>query len=191
MAAPGLGAAAGLLLDATPGGHGLSLQLEGRFQQDGFRHGFVGPDYELRRFCGVGLAGLPLQDERLAAGASVFLSAQWQLPRTAGRESPFSVVLSAERFSSGRWDADGALSWLPGRGAHAFALRGGVTGLGLPGVARPWVLAEGRARVAPAVYVVASGGTVFFPETDGASGGSTRLRPGVQASLGAGFDLAH
>jgi hypothetical protein len=190
LGVPGWGAAAGLLLDAAPGGHGLSVQLEGRWQADGFRHGYFGPDYELRRFSGVGLSGQPLAEERLAPGLSVAATAQWQLPRTAGGEPPLALVLSAERFSHGRWDADGALSWLLSGGAHAVALRGGVTGLGLPGLERPWVLAEGRARVAPAVYVVGSGGTVFFPEPAGGAEGSTRLRPGVQASIGVGLDLA-
>ena len=187
---PGWGAAAGLLVDASPGGHGLSLQLEGRYQEAGFRHGFFGPDHELRRLSGLGLSGVPVQDERLPPGPSVAATLQWQLPRSAEREAPLSLVLSAERFAHGRWDGDGALSWLLGGGAHAVGLRGGVTGLGLPGLARPWLFAEGRARVAPAVYVVASGGTVFFPEPADGAGGSTRLRPGVQGSLGVGLDLA-
>ena len=190
LGVPGWGAALGLLLDAAPGGHGVSVQLEGRYQAEGFRHGFFGPDYELRRFSGVGLSEAPLAGERLAPGLSVAATAQWQLPRTAAGEPPASLVLSAERFAHGRWDADGALSWLLSGGAQAVAVRGGVTGLGVPGVARPWVLAEGRVRVSPAVYLVASGGTVFFPEPAGGAEGSTRLRPGVQASLGVGLDLA-
>jgi hypothetical protein len=183
-----VGAAAGLLLDAAVRGVALSVQLEARWQRDGFRHGFFGPDYELRRFSGVGTAARPLADERLSPGVSFAGTVQLQGPRTAEGESPFALVLSAERFPGGRLDADGAASLLLGGGKYALAARGGVTGLFED--ARPWGLLEGRARVGPAFYVVASGGTVFFPEPAAGGPGSTRLRPGVQASLGLGMDLA-
>jgi hypothetical protein len=188
LGAPGGGAAAGGLVDASIRGVALSVQLEGRWQRDGFRHGYFGPDYELRRFSGMGTAARALADERLEPGFSVAGTVQLQAPRTSGGEAPWAVVLSAERFYDGRLDADGAASLLLGEGRYAVAVRGGVTGLFED--ARAWGQLEGRARVGPAFYVVASGGTVFFPEPVVGAPGSTRLRPGVQASLGLGMDLA-
>jgi hypothetical protein len=188
LGAPGFGAAAGLLLDAAVSGAAVSVQAEARWQRDGFRHGYFGPDYELRRFSGVGTAARALGDERLSPGVSFAGTVQLQAPRTSEGEAPWALVLSAERFHGGRVDVDGAASLLLGGGRYAVAARGGVTGL--LEEARPWGLFEGRARVGPAFYVVGTGGTVFFPEPAAGAPGSTRLRPGVQASVGLGMDLA-
>ena len=59
--------------------------------------------------------------------------------------------------------------------------RSGAVALGV--FPRYAVSAEARVRVVSSVYLLASGGTAFFPQVDGT------LTRGVFASVGAGFDL--
>jgi hypothetical protein len=169
------GALLGLAADARVLGLGLSLQLEGRKQGGGFRQGFFGPTYELSRFADVGFSGPPRASEQLPDGASLYAQLR------VGAGTALSLAASGEYFLFGRADLDASAevellrSWLVAQARFS------LVGLGV--VPRTAVSASLRLRVAPSVYLVASGGTVFVPQLDG-----TLVR-GVTASLGVGLDL--
>lgn len=170
-----LGFEAGLALDASVAEVGLSLKVEARKQAGGFRQGFFGPGYELARFADLGFSGAPRGTALLPDGWSLYAEAR------LGVGERVSVDVAAEHFFWGRTDldatADVALlqSWLTAQARLTF------TGLGqVPRFAATGAL---KARLLPALYLVASGGTVFFAQPDG-----TLLR-GVTASVGVGVDL--
>jgi hypothetical protein len=170
-----LGLEAGAALDATVAEVGLSLKLEGRKQGGGFRQGFFGPGYELARFAELGFSGAPR--------SSVALPDSWSLYAEArlGVGTAASVDLALEHWFFGRTDLDATVdvavlgSWLVAQARLT------LTGLGQ----QPRFFATGglKVRVLPSLYLVASGGTVFFPQPDGS------LVRGITATAGVGVDL--
>lgn len=165
----------GVSLDASVSAVGISLRIEGRKQAGGFRHGFFGPVYELSRFADVGLGANAIGGALLPDSSSVFGELRVGIGAVA------DVELAVEHFAFGRTDADATASlqllgqWLIAR------LRFTAVGVGQDG--RFHVNAGLRLRVLPALYLMGSAGTVFFPQVDGA------LVPGLAASLGAGIDF--
>ncbi|HET9450539.1 MAG TPA: hypothetical protein VFO83_06635 [Aggregicoccus sp.] len=180
--AGGAGALVGLALDAQPRAFSVGGRLELRRQAGGFRQGLFDGDYELSRFSDGGLAEPSLAGQRLPAGYSGYA----ELSLALGEERPDAgrllLSLGAEYFAFGRADTDLALSvQLPGGRALA-TLRALGTGLGEhPRVA---VQAELRWRLRPALYALATAGSVHTPRPDG------RLQQGLLATLGLGMDLA-
>ena len=71
-----LGLALGGAADVTAGEVAISLKLELRKQNGGFRQGLVGPTYELSRFAGLGFSGAPLVEEHLPDGWSLYAEAR-------------------------------------------------------------------------------------------------------------------
>ncbi|RKH96437.1 hypothetical protein D7Y15_41265, partial [Corallococcus sp. AB030] len=164
----------------------LSLRLEVRRQHGGFRQGFFGPDYELARFRTASPDGAPLATASFPDGYSLQgeVRAGWDAVSYGGLYKHLKLSLSAEVFSWGRVDVDGRVAvQLLGRDLEV-ALKGLGMGLGQPG-ARYLGAAEARWRIlAGKLYVMGTGGTLLFPDGDGA------LRPGAFASVGLGVDNA-
>ncbi len=155
-----VGFVAGLAVDATLAGFSVGGKLEGRKHNGGYRQGFFGAGYELARFAGVGLSGVPRADERLPDGFS--LSGELHL----ARGTFVSLDVEVEHFFFGRTDADALFSLaVLGERLVAGARFTGV-GLGL-GAPRYSGGAEARLRLFASLYLLASGGTVFFPQADG------------------------
>lgn len=178
-----LGLSIGLSAEGRPGGVQLGGKAELRKQSGGFRHGMFGPDYELARFAATGFSGEPIALEQLPDSYSGY--GELQLA-TGPREEPdeaFRAVLSlaGEHFAWGRTDADLSLALraLGGKGTGTVRF----TGVGMNVRPRYVFSAEARYRLLPALYTLASGGTVFFPQPDG-----TLVR-GVFAGLGIGADF--
>lgn len=170
-----LGLVAGGAVDATVGAFGLSLKGEVRKQAGGFRHGLFGPTYELARFADTGFSGPSVAAAVLPDGFSVYGEAR------AGVGSTVTVDTAVEHFFFGRTDLDTTASLALLDGWIFVDARFTVVGLGqLPRYAATGSL---RARVFRSIYVLASGGTVFFPQPDG-----TLVR-GVTASAGVGVDF--
>jgi hypothetical protein len=169
------GAVVGGALDATLGRVGLSLKLEARKQGGGFRQGFFGPAYELQRYADVGFAGAAIADVLLPDAFSFAGEARLGFGRAA------SLEVAAEAFTFGRVDLDASAnvdladSWLVGQARF--------TAVGLGQDARYQVTAGLRARLFKSLYVMASGGTAFFPQLD------ATLRRAVTGSLGVGVDF--
>ncbi|WP_338262372.1 hypothetical protein [Corallococcus caeni] len=187
---PGVGGAWGAVLgvgaDAVTPTHDVSLRLEARRQQGGFRQGFFGPDYELARFQSADPAGVPLASARFPDGYSLQAEARvgWDAVGYRGLQRHLSLSLSAEAFSWGRMDADGRVAVQFLERSLEVAVKGLGVGMGQPG-ARYLGAAEARWRIlAGKLYAVATGGTLLFPEGDGT------LRPGAFASVGLGADNA-
>ncbi|MBI3184316.1 MAG: hypothetical protein HYZ28_19455 [Myxococcales bacterium] len=180
-----LGAVAGLSASGRPGTLGLEGKLELRKQAGLFRQGLFGPSYELSRFAGLGFSGEPLARERLAdsfsgyAELSVSSGPLEMGPERAGR---LFLSLAAEYFASGRTDGDLELSLRALEGRATGTVR--LSGVGMGVWPRYSASAEARYRFAPALYAVAAGGTVFFPQPED----STLVR-GIFASLGVGADF--
>ncbi|NOK12931.1 hypothetical protein HNS30_28195 [Corallococcus exercitus] len=187
---PGVGGAWGAVVgagaDAVTPTLELSLRLEVRRQHGGFRQGFFGPDYELARFQSAGPDSAPLSAASFPDGYSLQgeVRAGWDAVSYGGLQRHLVLSLSAEAFSWGRVDVDGrAAVQLLGRDLEV-ALKGMGVGLGQPG-ARYLGAAEARWRIlAGKLYVMGTGGTLWFPEEDGT------LRPGAFASVGLGVDSA-
>ncbi len=170
-----LGFLAGLAMDTRVAEVELSLRAEGRKQAGGFRQGFFSGQYELQRFAGLGFSGTPLALEVLPDAFSVFGELRLRL---------FGAVTldgALEHFTVGRTDLDATLAVeLLGQWLVAEA-RLGAVGLGQT---PRWLVTGGlRWRLFKSFYVLAAGGTVFFPQGDGS------LRRGVTASAGVGVDL--
>ncbi|MBZ4335846.1 hypothetical protein [Corallococcus sp. AS-1-12] len=187
---PGVGGAWGAVLgmgaDAVASAWDVSVRLEARRQQGGFRQGFFGPDYELARFQSVGTEGVPLASVPLPDGSSLQAEARvgWDAVDYRGLQRHLMVSLSAEAFSWGRLDADGRVAVQLLERSLEVAVKGLGVGLGQPG-ARYLGAAEARWRVMEGtLYAVATGGTLLFPVGDGT------LRPGAFASVGLGVDNA-
>jgi hypothetical protein len=170
-----LGLLAGLATDLTAKELGLSVKVELRKQAGGFRQGFFGPGYELSRFTGVGLQLAPQASEQLPDGFSLYAEAR------VGVGTAVSADVAAEHFFWGRTDVDARIEATLLEARLSAVAR--YTALGLGTSPRQAVSLGLRLRLVPSVYVLGSGGTVFFPAPDG---GLTR---GVTASLGAGFDF--
>lgn len=170
-----LGLVAGGAVDATVGAFGLSLKGEVRKQAGGFRHGLFGPSYELARFADTGFAGPSVAAAVLPDGFSVYGEAR------AGVGSTVTLDAAVEHFFFGRTDLDATAILALVDGRILVDARFTVVGLGqLPRYAATGSL---RARLFHSFYLLASGGTVFFPQPDG-----TLVR-GVTASAGVGVDF--
>lgn len=170
-----LGLVVGTTLDATVKEVGFSTRLELRKQAGGFRYGYFGPQYELQRFSDLGLREVSLSQASLPDSGSAFLEVR------AGIGGKLTFDLAAEYYFWQRLDVDGTLSlallddW--------FFLTARASVLGVLQQPRFNVTGGLRLRVLPSFYLLAEGGTVFFPQTDG-----TLLR-GVYGSAGAGIDF--
>jgi hypothetical protein len=204
---PAAGGQLGLEVEAQLPRALLGARLSARRVGGGYRVGLFGADYELARLSATGLARGPLAEERLPGGVSAAAQVQLGLgpqdadaTRGAGPDAPPRAHLSvaAEHLLAvGRTDVDALLS-LEAGGVGAAA-RLVATGLG----AAPRFLAsvEARARLAPALYLLAGAGTAFSTSdvtgaeegagagAEAGSGGSL-LRRGVTLQLGLGVDLA-
>ncbi|MBN8470449.1 hypothetical protein JYJ95_28405 [Corallococcus exiguus] len=180
------GAVVGAGADAVTPTLELSLRLEVRRQHGGFRQGFFGPDYELARFQAAGPDGAPLATAVFPDGYSLQSEARvgWDAVSYGGLHRHLTLSLSVESFTWGRVDLDGKVAvQLLGRDLEV-ALKGLGLGLGQTG-ARYLGAAEARWRIlAGKLYVMCTGGTLWFPEEDGT------LRPGAFASVGLGVDSA-
>ncbi len=180
------GAVVGAGADAVTPTLDMTLRLEVRRQRGGFRQGYFGPDYELARFRAVGPEGLPLAEALFPDGFSLYGEAVvgWDSVRYGGLQKHLQLSLAAEAFTWGRFDVDGRVAvQLFGRNLEV-AVKGLAVGLGQPGT-RYLGSAEVRWRfLGGGLYVLGTGGTLLFPEGEGA------LRPGAFASVGLGVDNA-
>ncbi|HSP78495.1 MAG TPA: hypothetical protein VLQ93_08195 [Myxococcaceae bacterium] len=180
---PDYGVALGVVVAGQPKEMlAVTGRLEGRRQGGTFRFGLFGPGHELARFSGVGLSETPLAQELLPPGFSGY----GEVSVAVSPDGPEGLVLDAsasgEYFvATGRLDADVALeAAFPGGKAKA-ELRAILTGLMTE--PRYQVRAGLSYRFLPALYVLAYGGTVHFPQVDG------RLHHGFTAGLGVGVDF--
>jgi hypothetical protein len=170
-----LGFVVGGAMDATVKELGISVKLEARKQAGGFRQGYFGPNYELSRYADIGFTGTPQADAVLPDGFSFY--GEFKL----GIGTAVSVDVAAEYFTYGRTDLDTTAnftlldSWLVAQARFT------AVGMGQSG--RYHATGGLRARLFKSFYVVANGGTVFFPQVDG-----TLIR-GVTASAGVGVDF--
>lgn len=170
-AAEVLGAALGVAGDVEVGSRRLpgrlGFRVDARHGGAHFRPGHVRWDHELSRF-----------DPAWRTRPSGF-SFRGELALSLGQQ--VAATVAAEHFLEERTDVEAAL------GAHALerrmavAARLGVSGLGAS--SRWLATVESRVRVAPAIYLLAAGGTVFLPQPGGG------LHRGVYAGLGAGLDI--
>jgi hypothetical protein len=170
-----LGLVFGTTLDATLKDIGFSTRVEFRKQAGGFRHGFFGPQYELQRFVDVGFNGASIQDAALPDSFSLF----GELRVAIGNAISFDAA--AEYFFFNRLDLDAGLSLALFRDWFYTTMR--VSILGILQAPRYSVLGGLRWRIFPSFYVVAEGGTLFFPLPDGS------LQRGVIGSAGVGVDF--
>ncbi|PZR05975.1 MAG: hypothetical protein DI536_31435 [Archangium gephyra] len=170
-----LGLVIGTTLDATVKEVGFSTRLELRKTAGGFRYGYFGPQYEIQRYSDVGFRDLGLSQALIPDSGSAFLEVR------AGIGGKLTFDLAAEYFFWQRLDLDGTLSlallddW--------FFLTTRVSVLGLLQQPRFHMTGGLRVRVLPSFYLLAEGGTVFFPQVDGT------LMRGVYGSAGAGIDF--
>lgn len=170
-----LGFVLGGAMDATVKEVGISLKLEARKQGGGFRQGFFGPNYELQRYADVGFSGASIADALLPDAFSFY----GELKLGVGTAA--SVEVAAEYFTFGRTDLDMSAnvnlidSWLVGQARF--------TAVGMGQAGRYHTTVGVRARIFKSFYVMANGGTVFFPQVDGT------LMRGVTASAGVGVDF--
>jgi len=169
------GALAGLTGEVDVGAVSLGAKLEVRKQAGGFRHGIFGPGYELSRFAGAGFSGVPLGEQVLPDSGSVYGELR------VGSRGLLVAEVAIEHFFWNRTDLDVSLqSELLGSRVVAF-LR--FTAIAVGVFPRYQAAAEARVRIIPALYVVASGGTVFLPQPDAS------LTRGLFFMGGAGIDL--
>lgn len=170
-----LGFLVGTTLDATIKEIGFSTRLELRKQAGGFRHAFFGPAYELQRFADIGYRGPSIQDAVLPDGLSAFA----ELRVGIGTRVTFDAA--AEYFFWNRLDLDGTLSLALINDWFYLTLHSTLLGL----AQAPRYAFDGglRWRLLPSFYVLAQGGTVFFPQPDGS------LLRGVGGSVGVGVDF--
>ncbi len=180
---PDYGVALGVVVAGQPEETlAVTGRLEGRRQGGTFRFGLFGAGHELARFSGAGLSETPIAEELLPAGFSGY----GEVSVAVSPDGPEGLVMEAsasgEYFvATGRLDADVALqAGFPGGKARA-ELRAILTGL--MGDPRYQVRAGMSYRFLPALYVLAHGGTVHFPQADG------RLHHGFTAGLGIGVDF--
>ncbi|WP_163781526.1 hypothetical protein [Myxococcus vastator] len=180
------GAVVGVGADAVTPTLDMTLRLEVRSQQGGFRQGFFGPDYELARFKAAGPDDVPLADASFPDGYSAYGEAVvgWDAVSYGGLYKHLKLSLGAEAFSWGRFDVDGRVAVQLFERSLEVALKGLRVGLGQPG-ARYLGAAEVRWRFLDGkLYAMGTGGTLLFPTAEGT------LRPGAFASVGLGVDNA-
>ncbi|WNZ62684.1 hypothetical protein QEG98_02320 [Myxococcus sp. MxC21-1] len=180
------GAVVGVGADAVTSTLDMTLRLEVRSQQGGFRQGFFGPDYELARFNAAGPDGVALADASFPDGYSAYGEAVvgWDAVSYGGLNKHLKLSLGAEAFSWGRFDVDGHVAVQLFERSLEVALKGLGVGMGQPG-ARYLGAAEVRWRfLGGKLYAMGTGGTLLFPTAEGG------LRPGAFASVGLGVDNA-
>ncbi|WIG95088.1 hypothetical protein [Myxococcus sp. SDU36] len=180
------GAVVGVGADAVTPTLDMTLRLEVRRQQGGFRQGFFGPDYELARFKAAGPDDVPLADASFPEGYSAYGEAVvgWDAVSYGGLYKHLKLSLGAEAFSWGRFDVDGRVAVQLFERSLEVALTGLGVGMGQPG-ARYLGAAEVRWRfLGGKLYAMGTGGTLLFPTAEGT------LRPGAFASVGLGVDNA-
>ena len=171
-----LGLVAGLAVDATlSGAFSIGGKLEIRKQNGGYRQGFFGAGYELARFAGIGFSSVPRADENLPDGFSFYVEVH------VASGAHVSVDLCLEHFFWGRTDTDLWVSLAVIDNRLIAAAR--FTGTGLGQQERYAATSELRVRLFASFYVLAAGGTVFFPQPDHS------LVRGFYAGAGAGLDF--
>ncbi len=166
---------AGLAVDLNARDLAFSLKIEGRKQAGGFRQGMVGPAYELSRFAGIGLTGVPLAQEMLPDTFSLYGETRVKVNELV------SVDAMVEHFAFGRTDFDATVNVNSPQQWVVVGARFTAVGMGV--APRFAVTANTRIRLFKSFYVLASGGTIFFPQADGS------LNRGVTFSAGAGVDF--
>lgn len=154
---------------------GITLRAELRKQAGGFRHGYFGPTYELSRFAGMGFSGVALAHEQLPDSFSGFGEVRVGVGQLVSADVVFEI------FGHGRLDADATVTVAALEGRVLVDAR--LTTIALAQSPRVHTQLGARVRVLPALYVLASGGLVFFPQPDGT------LRRGVTAFAGVGVDF--
>lgn len=182
-----LGFEAGLSLDSEiSGAFSLGVKFEVRKHSGGFRPAFFGPGYELSRFAATGLSGPALASQSLPNSFGFY----GELHVASGTAASLDFAL--EYFAWGRTDADllGSLELIEHRlvASARFTVIGvgtsRIEGMGAGVFAPRYDLrTELRLRLLASFYVLAHGGTVFFPQPD-----QTLVR-GVTAGAGVGFDF--
>lgn len=170
-----MGGLLGLSFETQLGTVALGTRLELRKQAGGFRHNYFGFGYELARFAAIGLTGPGRAAERLPDAVSVALEGQVAI----GQWFTFSAF--GELFTWGRTDVDLLLAWQFAGDRVVGAARLSISGLGQ--VERYQANAELRVRFLKSLYLLAQGGTVFFPQRDAS------LVRGVFVNAGAGVDF--
>ncbi len=153
----------------------LSVRAEFRRGGGKFRHGFVGPSYEVARFSDIGLGLTPLAQVVTPSSSGAFVEVSGDFRRTV------TASAAVETFSFGRVDFDVDVSARFFEERLALSCRSTVVGLGQ--TPRFALMAAARFRLVPGFYVLAQGGTQFF----GTQG--QPLQREVTASLGVGFDV--
>ena len=171
----GFGALFGTAADLNIKSVRLTGRVELRKNNLGFRQGFIGPGYELARFSGIGRSQASIGMEQLPDGYSLFSEIR----------SAWSDLVTAdamvEVFSMGRIDVDATASvnLIGSRlvGAARF------TAVGLNQAARFSYSAELRYRPIASLYILAQGGSLYFPQSDGS------LIRGGTVGVGIGGDI--
>jgi hypothetical protein len=170
-----VGFVGGGAMDANVGDIGFSLKLELRKQSGGYRQGFFGPTYELSRFADTGFSGAPIGAANLPNTWSGYGELRF------GVGTMVSFDFAAEHFFFGRTDLESTLDVVLLKSWLLAQARFSLVGLGVQ--PRTSLNAALKLRVFASFYLLASGGTVFFPQPDG-----TLLRS-VTASAGVGVDF--
>ncbi|MCY1000532.1 hypothetical protein OWM54_25640 [Myxococcus sp. MISCRS1] len=157
----------------------LSVTVQGRRQGGRFRFGMFGPDYELGRFSGTGLAEQPIAEEVLPTGFSGYLEAS--IAKGSADTTLLLGSVAAQYHGFGRTDLDVSAGFeLPGGRTRVLG-RAVLTALG--DRPRYSVGAEVRQRLVNHLYAWGSGGTVHFPQADNV------LVRGVTVGAGVGVDF--
>jgi len=188
-ATPSFGAEAGLEVTGKAS-EALTLggRLEGRKQAGGFRPGLFNAPYELSRFSARGFSFGPVAAEQLPDSFSGY--GEFEVgygPPDSGLDPapPTRIITSvaAEYYAWGRLDGDVAVSARFGNNRGSLTARFAAIDA-LSTAPRFQGSGELRWRFASSFYLVATGGTVFFPQSDHAS-----LVRGAFGSLGLGADF--
>lgn len=183
VADPAVGASLGLATEAQLEGLQLGGKLEARKLGGSYRQGFFGPAYELARFAGVGLAEVPLADERLPDAWSGYgeFSLASGVDDPSDKATRLVFTVAAEFFNFGRVDADGAFSLVLLE--ETLVTSGRIVVSGVNVAPRYLFGADARYRILPSLYGLAYLGTQYFPQ------GRGLLARGFYAGLGAGVDF--
>ncbi|MBL8951846.1 MAG: hypothetical protein JNK82_13775 [Myxococcaceae bacterium] len=170
-----LGALAGMTGELDVGPVSFGAKVEARKQGGVFRHGLFGPQYEISRFAAAGFSGPLLAQQLLPDSGSVYGELR------VGSRGLVIAEVAIEHFFWNRTDVDVTLQ------AELFGSRvvtlARFTAVAVGVLPRYAATGEVRVRFIPSLYVVASGGTVFFPQADAS------LTRGVFFMGGAGVDL--
>jgi hypothetical protein len=172
---PNWGAVGGFSTDIDASGFLLAGKIEVRKQAGGFRQGFFGPQYEISRFVGAGFSGVAQADQVLPDSYSVYGEVR------SGVRGLFVAEGAIEHFAFGRTDFD--LSFNAEMFGSRFVTSVRFTGIALGVLPRYAVIGDARFRLFKSFYVLASAGTVIFPQPLGT------LTRGIFVSAGVGVDF--